>query len=167
MRLTTLILIVCRLVTSVGAFGFEAPSEGGFAEVPSTPDTSLTAFLGQPAVGETSYLGAMMGLLGRVYDGWLSPQDGPRCRFTPTCSAYGRMALGKYGPFGGWLRAWGRLLRCNRSIPHGLYPIVLFDYEDVLAAWDLPAYPECGVWAPLNLELYLRELRGHLWDPLP
>jgi putative membrane protein insertion efficiency factor len=36
-----------------------------------------------------------------------------RCLFTPTCSAYGREAIRRYGlPRGGWLAA-GRILRCN------------------------------------------------------
>ena len=36
-----------------------------------------------------------------------------RCLFTPTCSAYGREVIRRYGlPRGGWLAA-SRILRCN------------------------------------------------------
>lgn len=37
----------------------------------------------------------------------------PSCRFTPTCSTYGREAVATHGALkGGWLTVW-RVLRCN------------------------------------------------------
>jgi hypothetical protein len=53
----------------------------------------------------------------RLYQGAISPFFGAKCRFTPTCSAYGVEAINKYGPFkGGWMalrrigscHPWGR-----------------------------------------------------------
>ncbi len=167
MRWTVTLLLLVALCLAAAAAGLYRPPEGGFAEVPGDGETSLGDVVIVAGGSEAGYLGAMLGLLGRVYDGWLSVQDGPRCRFTPTCSAYARGALSRYGLFEGWLLSWGRLLRCHRSIPRGLYPIVRFGYDGAAAAWGLPAYPECGAWAPLNLDLYRRELRGHLLDPLP
>lgn len=43
----------------------------------------------------------------------ISPLTPPKCRFTPTCSAYAYEAINKYGAIkGGWL-ALRRLLRCH------------------------------------------------------
>jgi conserved hypothetical protein YidD len=52
-------------------------------------------------------------LLIRVFQIWISPQDGPSCRFRPTCSAYGKIAVQKYGAFLGGVLAGERILRCN------------------------------------------------------
>lgn len=49
----------------------------------------------------------------RFYQRSISPNTPPKCRFTPTCSAYAYEAITKYGALkGGWL-AFRRLLRCN------------------------------------------------------
>lgn len=49
----------------------------------------------------------------RFYRSRISPMFPPRCRFTPTCSAYAMEAIEKYGVLrGSWLAA-KRLLRCN------------------------------------------------------
>ena len=39
------------------------------------------------------------------------------CRFEPTCSCYAALAIGKYGAWTGWRKAFSRLLRCVP--PHG------------------------------------------------
>ncbi len=45
------------------------------------------------------------------------------CRFHPTCSAYGREAIARYGiPKGVWLTA-GRLLRCHPFAKGGEDPV--------------------------------------------
>ncbi|MGA2919261.1 membrane protein insertion efficiency factor YidD [Methanoregula sp.] len=38
---------------------------------------------------------------------------GIRCRFYPTCSEYGIMAIQKYGVFKGIRKTWNRLTRCR------------------------------------------------------
>lgn len=43
----------------------------------------------------------------------LSPQDGPVCRFEPTCSRYGKEAFEKHGFFKGLLMTTDRLVRDN------------------------------------------------------
>jgi len=49
----------------------------------------------------------------RFYQRCISPFTPPSCRFTPTCSAYAKEAITKYGALkGGWL-ALRRLLRCH------------------------------------------------------
>jgi putative component of membrane protein insertase Oxa1/YidC/SpoIIIJ protein YidD len=51
-------------------------------------------------------------------DGWqiVSTRPGAHggCRFTPTCSVYGQLAIRRYGAYrGGWL-ALTRVMRCNQ-----------------------------------------------------
>ena len=49
----------------------------------------------------------------RFYQKRISPNCSPRCRFTPTCSAYAYEAIQKYGACkGGWL-ALRRFFRCH------------------------------------------------------
>ena len=52
-------------------------------------------------------------LLIKMFQVFISPQDGPNCRHTPTCSAYGREAVAKHGALIGSFMAGERLLRCN------------------------------------------------------
>jgi putative membrane protein insertion efficiency factor len=48
-----------------------------------------------------------------TYQRLLSPLLGSRCRFHPSCSAYARTAVARFGPArGGLLAAW-RLARCQ------------------------------------------------------
>ena len=57
---------------------------------------------------------ALLLLLIQLYRRWLSPLLGPRCRFLPSCSAYGFEAIQRHGPWrGGWLTL-RRLLRCHQ-----------------------------------------------------
>lgn len=59
----------------------------------------------------------------RLYQRFISPMLGHRCRFTPSCSAYAIQALEVHGLLkGGLLAAW-RLLRCNPLFPWGYDPV--------------------------------------------
>jgi putative membrane protein insertion efficiency factor len=64
----------------------------------------------------------LLGLI-TVYRRWLSPLLGPRCRFIPSCSAYGLEAITRHGAWrGGWLTL-KRLLRCHPFTPCGCDPV--------------------------------------------
>jgi putative membrane protein insertion efficiency factor len=49
----------------------------------------------------------------RFFQQHISPIDGPRCQFSPTCSTYGHQAVRRQGPFLGILITADRLMRCN------------------------------------------------------
>ena len=62
-------------------------------------------------------------LLIKFYQFAISPLIGPKCRYTPTCSQYGKEALQKYGILkGGWLTI-KRIVRCNPWGGHGYDPV--------------------------------------------
>ena len=64
----------------------------------------------------------LLALIG-AYRRFLSPLLGPRCRFIPSCSAYGLEAISRHGPWrGGWLTL-RRLLRCHPFTPCGCDPV--------------------------------------------
>lgn len=48
-----------------------------------------------------------------VYRKGISPLQGERCGFHPTCSSFGRQAVSKYGALQGVLMTADRLTRCN------------------------------------------------------
>jgi putative membrane protein insertion efficiency factor len=63
-------------------------------------------------------------LLGAIdlYQATLSPvlgSAGVRCRFQPTCSHYGEMAIRKHGTYVGTLKTAWRLARCGPWTPAG------------------------------------------------
>lgn len=59
----------------------------------------------------------------RFYQGALSPFLGAKCRYTPTCSAYGIEAIKKHGPLkGGWL-ALKRIASCHPWGKSGYDPV--------------------------------------------
>jgi len=62
-------------------------------------------------------------LIIRIYQIFISPLFGASCRYTPTCSQYGLLAIKKYGPFkGGWLTI-KRIASCNPWGGHGHDPV--------------------------------------------
>ena len=56
---------------------------------------------------------AILILLIRVYQWFVSPFLPPTCRFYPSCSEYAIQAIGYYGPLWGLAKVAWRLLRCN------------------------------------------------------
>lgn len=58
----------------------------------------------------------------RLYQRFVSPLLGPRCRFQPTCSDYFVLAVRKYGVCRGTLRGLWRICRCHPFHPGGWDP---------------------------------------------
>lgn len=70
-----------------------------------------------------AFFGFIFLLIIRIYQLFISPLFGASCRFTPTCSQYGYLAIKKYGPFkGGWLTV-KRIARCHPWGGHGHDPV--------------------------------------------
>ncbi len=57
----------------------------------------------------------------RLFQRYISPLDGPRCAFTPSCSSYGLGCVRRHGPIIGYLRTCDRLMRCHGGA--GGYPL--------------------------------------------
>jgi putative membrane protein insertion efficiency factor len=73
--------------------------------------------------GFSAAIGALLLALIGAYRRWLSPLLGPRCRFIPSCSAYGLEAIQRHGPWrGGWLTL-RRVGRCHPFTPCGCDPV--------------------------------------------
>jgi len=49
----------------------------------------------------------------RLFQKWISPVDGPRCRFSPTCSQFGYEAVRDRGATLGVIMTADRLMRCS------------------------------------------------------
>ncbi|HRH81412.1 MAG TPA: membrane protein insertion efficiency factor YidD [Thiobacillaceae bacterium] len=59
----------------------------------------------------------------RVYQIALSPYFGQQCRFTPTCSEYGKQAVAKHGAIKGTWLTIRRVGRCHPWHPGGHDPV--------------------------------------------
>ena len=57
----------------------------------------------------------------RFYQRHISSGLPPRCRFTPTCSAYAYEAVNKYGAVKGGILALRRIARCHPFSKHDYY----------------------------------------------
>ncbi len=58
-----------------------------------------------------------------IYQTLISPRFPSSCRFVPTCSAYAKEAIQKYGALkGGWM-GLKRIMRCHPGNPGGYDPV--------------------------------------------
>ena len=102
-----------RSILSVGPEALSLPSEPGLESLSRDPQ----------ARGLSRWVASLLLALIGVYRRWVSPLLGPRCRFIPSCSAYGLEAISRHGPWrGGWLTL-RRLLRCHPFTPCGCDPV--------------------------------------------
>ena len=62
-------------------------------------------------------------LLLRFWSNVISPVDGPRCGYYPTCAGYAKAAIQKYGMVKGTIMASERLQRCNGCHDISGYPL--------------------------------------------
>ncbi|MBR7164921.1 MAG: membrane protein insertion efficiency factor YidD [Clostridia bacterium] len=58
-----------------------------------------------------------------LYQKFISPMIGPRCRFMPSCSHYSIEAYRKHGFFKGTVLTVWRILRCNPFGKGGYDPV--------------------------------------------
>lgn len=58
----------------------------------------------------------------KLYQKYISPLFGRRCRFYPTCSQYSIEVLHKYGLVVGLFKAIKRVIKCNPFHPGGYDP---------------------------------------------
>lgn len=58
----------------------------------------------------------------RFFQEYISPTDGARCQFSPTCSAFGHQAIHRHGPWLGVLMTADRLMRCGYGTDPERYP---------------------------------------------
>ena len=59
----------------------------------------------------------------KLYRLFISPMIGSNCRYSPTCSQYGIIALKKYGVFRGSILTAKRIARCNSLFKGGYDPV--------------------------------------------
>jgi putative membrane protein insertion efficiency factor len=59
----------------------------------------------------------------KLYQLVVSPWLGNKCRYTPSCSQYGIVALKKYGPIKGLWLTIKRIARCHPWGGHGYDPV--------------------------------------------
>ena len=62
-------------------------------------------------------------LLIKIYQLFISPIIGSNCRYSPTCSQYGIIALKKYGVFKGIYLTTKRIIKCNSLFKGGYDPV--------------------------------------------
>lgn len=60
-----------------------------------------------------------------LYRKYISPLKKPCCRYTPTCSAYTKEAIERWGALTGGFLAFFRILRCNPMCKGGYDPVPL------------------------------------------
>jgi len=62
-------------------------------------------------------------LMLNIWQGFLSPVHGSRCPYKPSCSAYARIAVNRYGAVKGSVLASERLHRCTACHNFHLYAV--------------------------------------------
>ena len=76
----------------------------------TTPKLQETVHFNPQQISELKL--AATGLI-RLYQRFISSQDGPACNFVPSCSRFGMACIQEYGMVRGLLLTADRLLRCN------------------------------------------------------
>ena len=113
-RPLVLICTFCVCVVMFPAFGDEAVDLAFIRKVnPITtpPPEEVVRFNPQ----EASELKLVATGFIRLYQKFISSQDGPSCQFLPSCSRFCMACIQEYGFVRGVLLAADRLLRCNGS----------------------------------------------------
>ncbi len=105
MKQCSIMLIMLLLINS-SAFADFPPWDADVSVAQKTTERRQS-----PAIHNAA--GAIGYFFIRMFQVVVSPQDGPNCRFHPTCSEYGRQAVMRYGLVMGGFLAGDRIIRCN------------------------------------------------------
>ena len=100
-----ILAVVCLLVSAAPAVCSEAAMKGPGAMIHRHS-------VGDPGLETSTIKLAFLGAID-LYRSRISPIQGQRCGFYPTCSAFGRQAVSEYGALQGVLMTADRLTRCN------------------------------------------------------
>jgi len=92
------------VTTGMPAFGSPSTMKGPPRSAPIPPEEQVQSVSASKAV----LLGAIL-----FYRRIISPTQGARCGFYPSCSTFGLHAVQHYGPFKGGMMTADRLTRCN------------------------------------------------------
>ena len=100
-----LLVVVCLLV----------PVSPGHCSASAMKGPPAAVVHGHPAVIESDPSPFSLLALGAItfYRSFISPTQGPRCEFYPSCSAFGLQAVKEHGAVLGVMMTTDRLTRCN------------------------------------------------------
>jgi hypothetical protein len=106
-------VFLALLLLLAGPVAAQAGSGSGM-KGPSARSLSV-AMVDSDTADNSSSLQLLLGGI-RFFQKWVSPIDGPRCNFTPTCSHFGFQAVQTQGVLLGVVLTADRLMRCHYSI---------------------------------------------------
>ena len=78
----------------------------------------------QPVLRETSTRKILVGFAYGIWVKHITPYDGNKCAFHPTCATYAKQAVDKYGFIKGTVMGAERLQRCH-CWTLGSYPLII------------------------------------------
>jgi putative membrane protein insertion efficiency factor len=99
-----------------------ANEQAASRSTPAQPASEIMS-TARPEVSEIGVAARVLLAAIRFYRAFVGPLLGPRCRFYPSCSAYGLEAIAVHGALrGSWLTI-RRIGRCHPFHPGGLDPV--------------------------------------------
>ena len=101
-------LIICLSVFLLLAVSIDAESAPDMMRVPGPSKKPVEQDILETSSAKLVLKGAI-----RLFQKRISPIDGPRCGFHPTCSSFGLSAIDQKGPVVGVMMTTDRLIRCN------------------------------------------------------
>jgi putative membrane protein insertion efficiency factor len=103
------------------AAGLILAPQDGFASSATMKGPSGARSAPPAAATDESTSRPLLGAI-RFFQAYISPIDGARCQFAPTCSAFGHQAISRHGPWLGLLMTTDRLMRCSYWTDPVAYP---------------------------------------------
>ena len=116
-HIVALLLVFEAIPSVISAYGSSVAMKGPPV---LTKRTQQIESASPPSTVQLALSGAI-----RFYRTVISPTQGPRCGFYPSCSAFGLEAIHMHGPVQGTLMTADRLTRCNllRAPRPDYYPL--------------------------------------------